>query len=465
MVLQKRKRSIYFIGIGGIGMSGLAELLLRMGHHVSGSDQNQGERVKKLQELGARIQIGHSTKLLQEVKADVVVYSSAITNTNVEYIECREKRIPLIRRAEMLAELMRFKRGIAVAGSHGKTTTTAMCSLILKEAGIDPTVVIGGVFGAIGSNVALGGSSWLLAEADESDGTFLKLSPELIAVTNLDAEHLNHFGNFANLKNSFVSFIDRIPFYGRAYICSDSPALKELLPLVNKPFKTFGFDIAAKPDFLLKDLSTPQRSNFAIFSEESNYNTKLFEAELSVPGKHNFLNAAAAMLLAMDIGVSTQDITNSIAKFSGVNRRFQLHGQWQGRDIIEDYAHHPTEISVTIEAAVSRYKVKPWIVYQPHRFSRTRDSWAEFKTCFYGADKVFTLPIYAAAEEAEAWTEDYNNGNFAKHLEGCSPQFCGNFDEVFDQLKIHHKEESAELLAPILILGAGDVYKVMNLLL
>ena len=442
-------------------MSGLAELLLKLGHQVSGSDRSEGERVNKLRERGASIQIGHSLDLLEQLKPDVVVYSSAIAKDNVEYAYCRRQKIPLIRRAEMLAELMRFKRGIAVAGSHGKTTTTAMCSLILREAGLDPTVVIGGVFGAIGSNVALGRSSWLLAEADESDGSFLNLSPELIAVTNLDSEHLNHFGDFSNLKAAFVNFMEKIPFYGRAFVCSDSPALREILPLVHKPLKTFGFELPYKPDYLIKDCRSHQQGEFELFSKEDNYTKKIFSSQLNVPGKHNFLNAVASVLLARELGVEDKIISSSLAQFAGVNRRFQKRGQWRGHDLIEDYAHHPTEIRVTIEAALSQYKKKPWIIYQPHRYSRTRDSWSDFKTCFSGSDIVFTLPIYAAAEDCEPWTKNYDRTNFARHLEGCQAQFCENFDQVLECLEEKHKELDPAECPPILILGAGDIYKII----
>jgi len=461
MFTRTRSAKVHFIGIGGIGMSGIAELLHRLGHRVSGSDQKEGDRVVMLKKLGAKIQIGHSREWIQKCKPDVVVYSSAIKKDNEEFSFCREEQIPLIRRAEMLAELMKFKRGVAIAGSHGKTTTTAMLSLLLEK--FDPTVVIGGVFNPIGSNVFLGQGDILLAEADESDGSFLRLSPEVVAITNVDKEHLNYFGSYAALQRAFVEFLDRLPFYGRAYLCSDSATLRDLAPHINKSRKWYGFKEKYKPDVLIRK---KEAGSFSLFKKEDGYKVPTFEGKLSVPGEHNILNATAATLIALYLGATVEDVQQGLIDFRGVRRRFEYKGNWGDHEIIEDYAHHPTEIQATIRAAIERYGEErpPVIIFQPHRFTRSKTLWKDFKTCFESAKHVLVLPTYAASETKEEWIKDFNSKKFSKNIEAPS-EYCPTIESAIKSLAKKEKSASINTKSPILVLGAGDVYNVVPELL
>ncbi len=466
MSLIESKRSIHFVGIGGIGMSGLAELLLKLGHKVSGSDLNEGESVEKLKAAGALFQLGHKKDILEKNSPDVVVYSTAVKESNPELLYARQARIPVIRRAEMLAELMRLKRGIAIAGSHGKTTTTGLVSLILKEAGLDPTVVIGGRFDAIGSNAAWGRGAWLVAEADESDGSFLRLSPEISVVTNIDREHLDFYKNFENELKAFEDFLDRLPFYGRAIICSDCPHVRALSEQLKKPYLWYGLEKEHKPDFWLKIIEEGANPVFEVYEKLNTYSTPWLRVRLQVPGRHNILNAAAAALVARELEIPADVISKALGNFSGVQRRFQLRGSWRGHPVIEDYAHHPTEIRATLAAAKSVYKEKkPIVMFQPHRYSRTRDLWTDFSTCFQNSSLILSLPIYAAAEAAESWVRAYDGVNFAKNVSGTEAQFVENATELLS--RIVHLEDEKKLVpgAPIFVLGAGDIAKIIPKLL
>ncbi len=461
MSLKNRKTRVHFIGIGGIGMSGLAELLLKLGHQVSGSDAASSETTKRLQSLGAKTNLGHSKEFITSCNPSVVVYSSAINPSNPEVVFAKANSIPLIQRAEMLAEIMRLKRGIAIAGSHGKTTTTGLSSLLLKSAGLDPTVVIGGRFDAIGSNAAWGEGEWIVAEADESDGSFLRLTPEMAVVTNIDQEHLDHYGNFSSVKKAFFDFIDRVPFYGRAILCADCPNLFSLAPSLNKPVLWYGTDEKKQPDFLVKSIEQSAKPQFEIHIREKGTATyKLWlKTSLSVPGLHNILNASAAAIAARELGISELTISKALTDFRGVSRRFELAGTFENSPVIEDYAHHPTEIRATLQAARAVYpKQKPIVLFQPHRYSRTRDQWAQFATCFEEASVVLNLPIYAASEMKEDWTKDYDEANFANNIQGVHAMFCPNVDDMFLQLK---KQLSQHPTTPVFILGAGDIaYKM-----
>lgn len=462
MSLSSKTRKIHFVGIGGIGMSGLAELLLGLGHCVSGSDVSDSESVKRLKNLGAQIQIGHNDEILENSKPDVLVYSTAVKANNPELLWAKKYSVPVIRRAEMLAEIMRLKQGIAVGGSHGKTTTTGLVSLLLKTAGLDPTVVIGGKFDAIGSNAAWGGGNWLVAEADESDGTFLKLSPEIAIVTNVDREHMDHYGSFDVVTKAFLDFIDRVPFYGKAILCSDCPNLWSLRDQIQKPKFWYGLDAAKRPDFLItiKRKSPTPRFHVSKLGTDGEYK-KCFDAELKVSGTHNVLNATAAAICAYEVGVSNDDILKGLSLFTGVRRRFELRGYLNEHPVFEDYAHHPTEIRSVISAARDRFPAhEPLVLFQPHRYTRTRDQWSEFSTCFEGAKRVFTLPIYAASEPREDWVTQFDRENFSKNILGVEASSCESLEAakvlILDSLKALPPH------TPLFVMGAGDVYKIFD---
>lgn len=462
MSLTSRPRKIHFVGIGGIGMSGLAELSLKLGHSVSGSDLGESESVQRLKRLGASVQVGHSAEILQAQRPDVLVYSTAVPASNPELTYARSHKIPIIRRAEMLAELMRLRRGIAIAGSHGKTTTTGLVSLLLKASGLDPTVVIGGRFDAIGSNAAWGDGQWMVAEADESDGSFLRLSPELAVVTNIDREHLDHYKNFASVTDAFSEFIDRVPFYGRVILCLDCEHVRSLTENLRKPITSYGFERKWEPDFLVRVTHEGAFPTFEILSKSSSYTEVWLKTQLSVPGRHNVLNATAAALIAHEVGAPLEKISLALRDFKGVQRRFQLRGEWQGHPVIEDYAHHPTEIRATLEAARSVYpQNEALVIFQPHRFTRTRDQWSDFAHCFVHSSRVLTLPIYAASEPREDWVKAFDGENFAKNVTGERGKFCSDRDDVIAQLRRLEAEGRLAPGCPIFVLGAGDISKLI----
>ncbi len=459
MSIAERRRKIHFVGIGGIGMSGLAEILLELGNEVSGSDLAGSDIVERLKSKGARIQKGHDGAIVESQRPDVVVFSTAVSKENAELAAARRLGVPVIRRAEMLSEIMRLKRGIAIAGSHGKTTTTGLTSLVLKKAGLNPTVVIGGRFDAIGSNAALGLGAWMVAEADESDGSFLKLSPELSVVTNIDPEHLDHWGSFDRVVQGFEEFLDRLPFYGRAFLNSDCPNLRKMRGRLGKPALWYGTDPVGQPDFrieVVEDTATPL---FRVI--ESASGSTWLEARLSVPGLHNVSNATAAALVGRELGLEPATIASALADFRGVARRFERKGEWRGHAIIEDYAHHPTEIRATLAASGRAFPgLRPVVVFQPHRFSRTRDMWQEFQACFEPAEHVLTLPIYAASEIREPWVANFDGSSFAAHLTGVVAHPCATQDEVVSALKRLESEGRLAKGAPIFVMGAGDVSKL-----
>ena len=464
MTIVDRTRKVHFVGIGGSGMSGIAEILCRSGHTVTGSDLNESETISRLRELGAEVQIGHSEKILKKVKPDVLVFSTAVSRDNPELVYARGMKIPLIRRAEMLGELMRLRRGIAVAGSHGKTTTTGLLSLILREGDLDPTVVIGGRFNAIGSNAKWGEGPWLVAEADESDGSFNRLTPEMAIVTNIDREHLNHYGSFEATLDAFEDFLDRLPFYGKAVLCSDCPHVRSVIKTLNKSFVTYGFEEEHGPDFLVRITENSATPKFTIeMSSEETSTASLEEVEfqLSVPGRHNVLNASAAAVMGLSLGVSVEKIAAALRSFSGVSRRFEVRGNWQCGTLVEDYAHHPTEIRATIEAALTSFKKAPVIVFQPHRYSRTRELWDDFSTCFEGAHKVFTLPIFAASEARELWGDDFDGVYFARNIKNADAEFVEDFALAKEKIN----EQFSGNDRPLLVLGAGNIAKLIPELL
>ncbi|MGC1420996.1 MAG: UDP-N-acetylmuramate--L-alanine ligase [Terracidiphilus sp.] len=383
----------HFIGIGGIGMSGIAEILLNMGFHVSGSDLRRGPATDRLAQLGATIYEGHQAANV--AGATVVVTSSAVSPANPEVVEARARKIPVIQRAEMLAELMRLKYGIAIAGMHGKTTTTTMVASVLAAGGLDPTVVVGGRVDALGSNARLGTTQYLVAEADESDRSFLKLPPILAVVTNLDREHMDCYRDMDDVEHAYLAFMDKVPFYGAVTACLDNAALAAILPRVHRRVFTYG--VAPEADYRLEFLQ-PRAGCFSHFQVHAPTGV-LGAFELHVPGRHNTLNATAAVAIAHQLGLAPEKIAAGISSFRGVDRRFQIRGQARGVTVVDDYGHHPTEIRATLAAAREYSKGRIHVVFQPHRYSRTRDLLDEFGGAFTDADSVFVLPIYAASEE------------------------------------------------------------------
>ncbi len=389
---------VHFVGIGGIGMSGIAEVLLNLGYKVSGSDLKHSPVTERLAHLGAVIYEGHGAENIAGV--EVVVTSSAIARDNSEVLAARRHHIPVIRRAEMLAELMRLKYGIAVAGMHGKTTTTSMIAAVLAGGGLDPTVVVGGRVDAMGSNARLGKSHYLVAEADESDRTFLKLSPILAVVTNIDREHMDCYRDMEDVEQAFVDFIDRVPFYGMAVVCNDDDRLRTLLPRLERRAVTYG--AREDSDFHIMGAETPRldgatqpMSRFTVHYRGHS----LGEFQLHVPGRHNILNAAAAVAVGVGLDIKPEAIQAALAGFRGVDRRFQVRGQAAGVTVIDDYGHHPTEIRATLAAARQCGYKHVHVIFQPHRYTRTQDLQHEFAGAFGEADSLFVLDIYAASEQ------------------------------------------------------------------
>ena len=440
----------HFIGIGGIGMSGIAEILLNLDMKVSGSDLRRGPVTDRLAQMGATIYEGHDAANI--AGATVVVTSSAVSASNPEVLEAHARKIPVIQRAEMLAELMRLKYGIAIAGMHGKTTTTSMVASVLAAGGLDPTVVVGGRVDALGSNAKLGSSQYLVAEADESDRSFLKLSPILAVVTNLDREHMDCYRDMADVEQAFLTFIDKLPFYGAVTACVDNPLLAAILPRAHRRVFTYG--VAAEADYRLefvdaqKDSSTAGKGSFARFQVVTALGP-LGPFELHVPGHHNILNATAAVAIAHQLGVDAEKIALGLSHFRGVDRRFQLRGTARGVTVVDDYGHHPTEIRATLAAARECGHKKIHVVFQPHRFSRTLDLLDQFVGAFRDADTVIVLPIYAASEEP---IPGVTAERLAARIEGPQVQFAPDFPAAIAAVAAQAQEGDL-----ILTLGAGSV--------
>jgi len=393
-----RVRHIHFVGIGGAGMSGIAEVLHNLGYEVSGTDQNESRTTKHLRELGIKVSLGHSASHING--SDVVVYSSAVSASNPELQSARQKRIPVIRRAQMLAELMRFQSGIAVAGTHGKTTTTSLIASLLAEGGFDPTYVIGGLLNSAGSHARLGAGKYLVAEADESDASFHHLQPVIAVLTNIDPDHLeNYGGDFAVLKRNFVEFLSRLPFYGLAVICVDNTGSREITAKIVNSFITYGIDNVA--DFTARNISYDKSTT--IFEVCHGEPEQKFEVRLNLPGKHNVLNALAAIAVATELGIGRDVITRALANFQGIGRRCQILGEIhidnKSALLIDDYAHHPAEIAATLSAVKSGWPGRRLVViFQPHRYTRTRDLFADFAAVLATVNVLVLLGIYAAGE-------------------------------------------------------------------
>ena len=434
---------VHFIGIGGIGMSGIAEILLNLGMKVSGSDLRRGPVTDRLVQLGATVFEGHEASHV--AGATVVVTSSAVGAGNPEVLEAHARKIPVIQRAEMLAELMRLRYGIAIAGMHGKTTTTSMVASVLAAGGLDPTVVVGGRVDALGSNAKLGTTHYLVAEADESDRSFLKLSPILAVVTNLDREHMDCYRDMADVENAFLAFMDRVPFYGAVTACLDNPQLAAILPRVRRRVFTYGVSVEA--DYRLEFLQSEPGSLFRFLVNTAA--RPLGPFELHVPGRHNVLNATAAVAIAHQLELAPEKIAEGIGHFRGVDRRFQQRGQARGVTVVDDYGHHPTEIRATLAAARELGPGRIHVVFQPHRYSRTHDLMDEFSEAFRDADRVIILPIYAASEEPiPGVTAEVLVGRIA----GPQVQFAPDFAHAVEAAVAAAREGDL-----ILTLGAGSV--------
>jgi UDP-N-acetylmuramate--alanine ligase len=387
-----RTRRIHFVGIGGIGMSGIAELLVNLGHAVSGSDAKRSDLTDRLASVGARIELGHDPRHIGD--ADLVVVSSAIRQDNPEVVEARRRGVPIVPRAEMLAELMRLRYGIAVAGAHGKTTTTSMIALVLERAGLDPTAVIGGRLSAFGSNARLGHGKHMVAEADESDGSFLKLSPTIAVITNIDYEHLETYGSFERLQDAFVEFANKVPFYGAVVACADDAPLRSLLPRIKRSVVTYGLEVM---DSRLTATGV-ELAPFAANAEVQRRGEVLGTLRLQVPGRHNVANALAAVGVGLELDVPFDRIASALGEFRGADRRFQVLGEERGVLVIDDYGHHPTEIAAVV-AAARGLKRRLIVAFQPHRFTRTQQLLGLFGPSLAGADEVVLTDIYAAGED------------------------------------------------------------------
>jgi UDP-N-acetylmuramate--alanine ligase len=436
----------HFVGIGGIGMSGIAEVLLNLGYRVTGSDLREGDTTRRLAQLGAKIWVGHRASNLAD--ADVVVISSAVREGNPEVQAARARKIPVIPRAEMLAELMRMKYGVAIAGSHGKTTTTSLVATVLVAAGLDPTAVIGGKLASFGSNARLGQGEYLVAEADESDGSFLRLAPTVAVVTNIDPEHLDHYGDLATLEHAFVDFVNQVPFYGIAVLCLDHPRVQAILPRCEKRVATYG--LSPQADYRAEDVRA--RGLEMTFTAVAQGERK-GEVCLRVPGAHNVANALAVLAVSDFLGVPFAVYQAALASFGGVARRFTLRGEQGGVLVVDDYGHHPAEIRATLAGARAGFGRRLVVAFQPHRYSRTRDLLDDFALAFNDAELVLVTDIYAAGEEPIT-------GVSAARL--CDAmRACGHRGVHYVPARADLARAAAALVRPgdlFLTLGAGDVH-------
>ncbi len=456
---MRRIRQIHFVGIGGSGMCGIAEVLLNQGYQISGSDLNESANTERLQQLGASVMLGHQSENISE--ADVVVISSAVKSDNPEVVAAKEQRIPVVPRAEMLAELMRYRHGIAVAGTHGKTTTTSMLAAILAADGKDPTFVIGGLVKGADTNARLGESRYLVAEADESDASFLHLQPMSAVITNIDADHMETYDfDFKRLRQTFVDFLHNLPFYGVAVLCIDDDEVRDIMPDVSRPMLTYGF--AEDADFRIESVEMAQTvSRFHVYRPGSDSPLKI---SLNCPGVHNVLNATAAIAVATDEGVSDEAIINGLAGFAGVGRRFEIHGEYpvNGGEamLVDDYGHHPREVAATIQAVRQGWPERRLVmVFQPHRYSRTRDLYEDFVQVLSSCDALIVLDVYSAGED---------------EIPGAtSRQLCRSIRQrgLVDPIHVAEIESVADVLKDIVqagdivvTQGAGSVGKLVKML-
>jgi UDP-N-acetylmuramate--alanine ligase len=447
--MYQKKYHIHFVGIGGIGMSGIAELLLNLGYKVSGSDLQTSEITERLKDLGGIIFAGHGADQING--ADVVVTSSAVGRDNPEVLAAERISIPVIPRAEMLAELMRLKYSVAIAGAHGKTTTTSMVASVLAQGGLDPTVVIGGKLKGIGSNAVLGKGDFIVAEADESDGSFLKFSPAIAVVTNIDREHLDYYQDLETIKAVFLDFIDRIPFYGLAILCLDNESIQDLIPKIKKRYTTYG--MSSQADFQIRDVVyEKRRSSFSVYRKGH----KLGRFTLNLPGIHNVYNATAGIATGVELEVPMDAIESALQTLEGVQRRLEIKGEVNGITVVDDYGHHPTEIKTTLQAIEECWPDnRKIIVFQPHRYTRTQALFDDFTRSFYQSDVLLVLPIYAAGEQN---IEGITGRKLCEGIKAHGHKevlYSEGQEDAIDYLRKNLK--SGDVL---LTLGAGDVWQV-----
>lgn len=451
---MRRIKQIHFIGIGGVGMGGIAEVLLNEGYQVSGSDRQVSQMTRHLQSLGAKIFFEHSKANV--ATASVVVVSSAIDPNNPEVMAANEARIPVIRRAEMLAELMRFRHGIAVAGTHGKTTTTSLLATLFGQAGLDPTFVIGGKLNSLGSNAKLGSSRYFIAEADESDASFIHLQPMVSVVTNIEADHMDTYGgDFQKMQDTYVEFLHNLPFYGLAVLCADDPVIRELAPGLGRQYVTYGLHEDA--DVRAVDLVSGYNQSSFMLQRKDRQDVPI---TVNLPGKHNVLNALAAIAVATEEGISDEDIQMALATFSGIGRRFEMLGDFSSEvgtvTLVDDYGHHPTEVAVTIEAARNNWPDRRLVMaYQPHRYSRTRDLYEDFVRVLSQVDVLLLLDVYPAGEEPIEGADSKSLCRSIRQRGQIEPVYVASTDELPKVLADIIKDQDV-----ILTQGAGNISQV-----
>lgn len=443
-------KKIHFIGIGGIGMSGIAEILLDQGFNVTGSDKQLSEITERLEKLGAKIYEGHSPEHI-EPDVDVVVYSSAVKMDNPEVQEAIRRKIPLIRRAEMLAELMRLKYGIGIAGTHGKTTTTSIVGLILIEGGFDPTVIVGGVLRDLGgTNARLGHGNFIVVEADEFDRSFLQLTPTIAVITTLEPEHLDCYGSVEELKNAFIDFANKVPFYGFVVLCLDEPMIQDIMPKIKKKIVTYGLNAQADVQAIDPEFSG-RKASYTLIYKGKDYG----RINLQVPGIHNIKNSLAGIAVGMELGIEFEKIKKAVERFRGVYRRFEIRAEVNGIIVVDDYAHHPTEIRAVLQAAKDGWKRRVVAVFQPHLYSRTRDFYLDFGRSFFNADVCVLTDVYPAREEP---------------IEGVSGKLIADAARDFGHKDVHYVPNKMGLADYVLglvksgdmviFMGAGDITKI-----
>jgi UDP-N-acetylmuramate--alanine ligase len=444
----RKIQKLHFIGIGGIGMSGIAELLLNLGYRVSGSDLKKSPATERLAALGGEIYLGHAAGNI--AGADVVVISSAVRPDNVEVVEAKRSQIPVIPRAEMLAELMRLKYGVAIAGSHGKTSTTSMIATVLVHGGFDPTAVIGGRLNAFGSNAKLGKGDFLVAEADESDGSFLKLTPAIAVITNIDREHLDYYSGLEEIQSAFAAFANKVPFYGAVVLCMDDLNARAIIPRIDRRTVTYG--TVADADLVASDI---EFVDFGTTCKVRHKGSLLGTLRMRIPGKHGILNALAAVATGMELEIPFEKTASALASFQNADRRFQVKGKKQNILVVDDYGHHPTEIIATLSAARHACSRRIVAVFQPHRYSRTHALEAEFARAFYQADVLIILPIYAAGEEPVQGVTAERLADRIRQSGHRDVSFAPDFATA--NLILKKKLEPGDLL---LTLGAGNIWKI-----
>jgi len=450
MYRKGKIQHVHFVGIGGIGMSGIAEVLLNLGYQISGSDLKESEVTRRLVSLGCIVSYGHRKENVKE--ADVVVVSSAVRSGNPEVEVAEQRLIPVIPRAEMLAELMRMKIGVAIAGTHGKTTTTSLIATVLAAGGLDPTVVIGGRLNSLGSNARLGQGDFLVAEADESDGSFLKLMPTIAVVTNIDADHLDHYAGIEEIKEAFHQFLNKIPFFGLAVLCLDHPNIQSLIPKLKKRFTTYG--LTTQADFQAREIVF---EGLSTTFDVLHHHREVGRLRIQMPGLHNVYNALATVATAFELEIPFQVVQDTLRDFGGIQRRFHIKGEKKGILVVDDYGHHPVEIMATLKAARTGWERRIIAVFQPHRYTRTQALFQEFLTAFYDADVLILTDIYPAGEdpipgvEARALFEGIREHGHKDVI------FLGNKKEIVDHLL--RIVRSGDL---VVTLGAGDIWQIAD---